>query len=204
MISLIQASYTKNNIKNYINSYNKLDHQIKRPGNEGGIKEGGIMSIPKEDRETLFKRAEDGHATQSDLFLILRGKTIRNSIISFPEVELIYRRLGISLTEHRFCEFLSATKLASSKNSLSETRLNFSLIEETEFDSLYEYIEGSVTSYGKETLKISPRSLMNFSLITFLIYLFIILLTSNLMTYFYGGDLVGSILCALLPIGIQN
>lgn len=159
------------------------------------------MSIPKEDRETLLKRAEDGYATQSDLFLILRGKAIKNSTVSFSEVELIYRRLGISLTEHRFCEFLAATKLAASKKLLSETKLNFAFIEESEFETLYEYLEDSVTSYAKETLKISPRSLMNFSLVTVLIYLLAILVTSNLMIYFYGGDLVGAFLCALLPIG---
>ena len=56
---------------------------------EGFSKEESIMSIPKEDRETLFKRANDGLATASDLFLIIRGKNIKNTHISFFEVELI-------------------------------------------------------------------------------------------------------------------
>jgi hypothetical protein len=164
------------------------------------MREEGILAIPKEDRETLFKRADDGHSTASDIFLILRGRLIRNSAVSFSEIELIFKRLGINLTEHRFCEFLSATKLLHSKKSVGYSRINFSFVEENEFENLFDYFEDSVSSFAKESLKISPRSLMNFSLVTFVVFLVSILIASNLMIYFYGGDLFGALFCALIPL----
>ena len=197
---LTQASYTKNNMKNYISSWQKVN-QLATPSTEGARKEESLAVIPKEDRETLFKRADDGLSTPADIFLLLRGRPIRNSPVSFHEISLIFRRLGLNMTEHRFCEFLSATKLQHNKKAIGDTKMSYSNIDEAEFDSLFDYLASSVVSLAKESLKVSPKSLMNFSLVTFIFYLISIIITSNLMIYFYGGDLIGSIICALIPIG---
>lgn len=167
---------------------------------EGGSKEDALLTISKEDRETLFKRADDGQSTPSDIFLILRGRSMRNSHISFSEIELIFRRLGISLTEHRFCEFLSAAKIIHSKKALGYTRIYNTFIEEEEFEGLFEYLELSVAAVSKETLRISPRNLTNFSMLALVVYSIAILISSNLMVYFYGGDIFGAIFCALIPL----
>ena len=168
---------------------------------ENGQKEDGILSIPKEDRETLFKRADDGLSTAGDVFLILRGRNIRNSFISFSEVELIFRRLGINLTEHRFCEFLSASKLAHSQKAVGYTKLNFSYIEESEFASILDYLEESVGILTKQNLKIAPRNLTNFSLLAVISYAIIIFFSQSMMHYFYGDDFLGAIICSIIPLG---
>lgn len=157
------------------------------------------MSIPKEDRETLFKRANDGMATADDIFLIIRGKNIKNTYIGFAEVELIFKRLGINFTEHRFCELLSASKLVHSKKAVGFTQLDFSYIQESEFSSILQYLEESVGGITNQKLKIAPRNLMNFSLVVLMIFVAIVVLSSNLMLFFFGGDFLGALFCALIP-----
>jgi hypothetical protein len=168
---------------------------------EGFTKEDSIMSIPKEDRETLFKRANDGLATADDIFLIIRGKNIKNSYVTFMEVELIFKRLGINFTEHRFCELLAASKLVHSKKAVGFTRLNFSYIQESEFSSILDYLEDSVGNLTNQNLKIAPRNLMNFSLVVAMIFIAIVILSTNLMIFFFGGDFLGALLCAIIPAG---
>lgn len=157
------------------------------------------MSLPKEDRETLFKRANDGLATANDIFLIIRGKNIKNIYISFSEVELIFTRLGINFTEHRFCELLSASKLFHSKKAVGYTKLNFSYIQESEFSSILDYLEESVGSLTNQNLKIAPRNLINFSIVVSVVFIVIVIFSTNLMIFFFGGDFLGALFCAFIP-----
>lgn len=156
--------------------------------------------MPKQDRETLFKRAEDGTLTPHDVFLLLRGRVIRNSAVGFHEVELIFRRLGIRLTEHRLCEFLAAAKLTHAKKCGGFYKLHHSFLEEGEFECLFEYLESSVNSLTKQSLHVSPQDLMQFSLLSMLVFCVAAIVASSLVRYFYGGDLFGAVLCALVPL----
>lgn len=184
---------------NYVNSWNRVIQNM-QGSSEGDLKEDSIMTIPREDRETLFKRVDDGIATANDIFLIIRGRRIKNSYIAFSEVELIFRRLGINFTEHRYCELLSASKLAHSKKAVGYTKLNFSYIEEGEFESILDYLENSVGMLTKQNLSIAPRNLMKFSLLMVLLYIAIIYLSQGLLLFFYGGEILGALLCAFIPV----
>ena len=162
---------------------------------------GRLISI--EDRVLLLKRASSGFASPSDIFTILRGRHLTNSIIKFAEIDLVFKRLGIDLTIHRFCEFLSATKLIKSKKTLGYTRLNFSYIEGYEFESTYEYLEELVMALTKESMAISPRRLLNLSLASLLVFFIMMIVVSNLIKYFFEGELFGSLFIALIPVSVS-
>lgn len=184
---------------NYVNSWNRVMQNL-QGSSESDMKEDSIMTIPKEDRETLFKRVDDGIASPNDIFLIIRGRQIKNSYIAFSEIELIFRRLGINFTEHRYCELLAASKLAHSKKAVGYTKLNFSYIEECEFESILEYLEYKVGMLTKHNLSIAPRNLMMFSMLMVLIYIAMVYLSQSLLFFFYGGDILGALLCSFIPV----
>jgi hypothetical protein len=163
-------------------------------------REQSIASIPKEDRELILKRADLGNATSSDIYVLLKGQNLRNKNIGFNEVELIFRRLGINMTEHRFSEILCATKLMRAQKSIGFANLNFSSMDEEEFESIFVYLEELITDYTKESVAMSFRNLIKHSLASIIIFLFTILVTSYIKIYFYGGGIISSVLCALLPI----
>ena len=183
-----------------MNAWGKKNQVASHTMPQDGPKEDNILTMSVEERENLFKRADEGHSTVSEIFLILRGRMLKNSLITYSEIDLIFKRLGINLTEHRFCELLSAAKLLRAKKLAGYSKLNFSLIEEAEFENLFDYLQRSVASTAKEKLNISPRKLMNFSIVVLMTFFIILLIVSNLIIYFFGGGLFGSIFCALIPI----
>jgi hypothetical protein len=184
-----------------MNAWNRKHQIVPQTQMQEGPMEESILSMSAEERENLFKRADEGHSTVSEVFLILRGRKLRNSLITYSEIDLIFKRLGVNLTEHRFCELLSAAKLIRSKKLVGYTKLNFSYIEEAEFENLFEYMQERVSTIAKAKLGIAPSNLMNFSIITFGVFSITLLIVSNLMIYFFGGGLFGSIFCAFIPIG---
>ena len=186
------ANYARSNIKTFMSAHKKVAHLSA----DGPKLDEAAISL--EDRDILYKRAIDGHATTSDIFIIMRNKQLHNTAISFNEVELIFRRIGIELTTHRFCEFLAATKLIKSKKTIGYTRLNFSFIEENEFESLYQYIEDSVATLAKHRMAISNSRLFNATIALAGLYLAVVVALSNLAVYFYQGELFGSILMSVV------
>jgi hypothetical protein len=125
---------------------------------------------------------------------------MRNGIIFYPEFEVIIRRFGLNITEHKMAELISGTKLMQAEQSLGFTKLNFSYTEESEFEKIILYIEDTTSSMARSSLSLSAANLINYSLLTFAIYLFSILIVSNLATYFFQGEYLGSFLCASVPL----
>lgn len=193
--------YAQNNLRNFIGLYNKInDMEDPNLASTEKNRERSIASIPKEDRDLILKRADEGNATSSDIYILLKGQNLRNKNIGFNDVELIFRRLSINMTEHRFSEILCATKLMRAQKSIGFANLNFSSMDEDDFESIFLYLEECITDYTKESLAMSFRNLIKHSLASIIIFLFTILVTSYIKIYFYGGGLIGSILCALIPI----
>lgn len=191
-------------IRNYVADFVRASEKVSasnKTKEQGTFTQDWIMSMPKDERELIFKRADDGNTTPSELLIVLRSRQNKKNYISFSEVELIFRRLGINLTEHRLCELISASKLLQSKMVAGIMKLNFSYLEEKEFEKIFTYLENQVVLTTESDLSISSTALVIFSIRTLIYFLLVILLVSNLMIYFFGGELFASLLCALLPAG---
>lgn len=125
---------------------------------------------------------------------------MRNGIIIYPEFEVIIHRFGLNITQHKMAELISGTKLMQAEQSLGFTKLNFSYMEESEFEKIIMYIEDATSSMARSSLNLSSASLINYSLLTFSIYLFSILVVSNLANYYFQGEYLGSTFCAIIPL----
>jgi positive regulator of sigma E activity len=166
---------------------------------DGTQKGNTVLTILAQERETLLRKAREGYASFSELFYLLRGRPL-SSAISYNEIELVMKRLAINFTEHRFAEILSGAKLLHARQSFGFTKINFANVEEYEFEKLFVYIENSVSKRAKTSLDLSAKSLTNYSVLTFFIYLFTILVVSNLAFFFFQGEYLGSLICFSIPI----
>lgn len=110
------------------------------------------------------------------------------------------KRLAMNFTEHRFAEIVSGAKLLYAKQSLGFTKINFAYVEEYEFEKLFVYIENDVNKRAKNSLSLSAKSLTNYCLVVFFVFLFTILVVSNLTIFFFQGEALGSAICFSIPI----
>lgn len=149
----------------------------------------------------MLKRAEEGHASFKDLLLLLEKDSEKSSLISLPILKIIFRRLGLNLTPHRVAEFTSAAKMYRLKNSVGTVSFSMNSVNHAEFTSIMEYMQTKIFEDTEESLKISPRNLVSFSLISGFIFLFNINYISNIVVNVFGGGILAAALCGLIPLG---
>lgn len=165
------------------------------------LKDGSRLSgsILSQERDNIERKAREGYATTTEIFLLLRGKPVRQSV-SYAEVELVLKRLAITLTEHRCAEILSGAKLMIAQKSHGLTKITFSHVEEIELEKIEGYLENLTIEKARSDLDLSVKSLLNYSLAMFFIFLFACLVVSNLTVYYFQGEYLGSVACFSIPI----
>lgn len=92
------------------NLYNEKDEKNQIHSLESNSDNLLFDRITKADHKKLVKRAEEGHASYKDLYMLMKGDMQKQENISYSELRVILRRLGLNPTKHRIAEFISAAK----------------------------------------------------------------------------------------------
>ena len=91
-----------------------------------------------------MKRATEGHASSTDLLILLEKGSETKVYLSFLALKRIFRRLGLNLTTHRLTEFISASKIKRLSNSVGTANINMANIHKSEFSYILDYMQEKI------------------------------------------------------------